>query len=135
MAVFQYRAADHAGKVVDGIMEAEAEHGVVSRLHEMGFIPLKIAAPGESRSQAVPAPLALFSRKKVTQQELLHFTQELSTLLAAGLPLDRSLSTLANLVRGKSLDRLCVACSKGFGRENRCPRPWPSTQRCSRGST
>ena len=101
MAVFQYRAADHAGKVVDGMMEAEAEHGVVSRLHEMGFIPLKIAAPGESRSQAVPAPLALFSRKKVTQQELLHFTQELTTLLAAGLPLDRSLSTLANLVEGK----------------------------------
>jgi general secretion pathway protein F len=101
MAVFQYRAADHAGKVVDGMMEAEAEHGVVSRLHEMGFIPLKIAAPGESRRQTVPAPLALFSRKKVTQQELLHFTQELSTLLAAGLPLDRSLSALANLVEGK----------------------------------
>jgi type II secretion system protein F len=101
MAVFQYRAADHAGKVVDGMMEAEAEHGVVSRLHEMGFIPLKIAAPGDSRSQAVQAPLALFSRRKITQQELLHFTQELSTLLAAGLPLDRSLSALANLVEGK----------------------------------
>jgi len=101
MAVFQYRAADHSGKVVEGMIEAEAEHGVVSRLHEMGFVPLKIAAPGESKRLAVPASLSIFSWKKVSQQELLHFTQELSTLLAAGLPLDRSLSVLANLVEGK----------------------------------
>mgnify|MGYP006202685621 CR=1 FL=1 len=38
MAFYQYRAADHAGKIVEGIMEAEAEQGVVLRLHEMGCI-------------------------------------------------------------------------------------------------
>ncbi|MFQ5904081.1 MAG: type II secretion system F family protein [Candidatus Binatia bacterium] len=106
MALFQYRAADHSGKVVEGIMEAEAEHGVVSRLHEMGFIPLRIASPSEAPSRTFRAPFALFSRRKVTQQELLHFTQELSTLLGAGLPLDRSLSVLANLVEGEEFKKV-----------------------------
>jgi type II secretory pathway component PulF len=39
MAFFQYRAADHSGKIIEGVMEAEAEQSVVSRLHEMGCIP------------------------------------------------------------------------------------------------
>lgn len=105
MAVFQYRATDPSGKVIEGIMEADAERGVVSRLHEMGFIPLRIAAPGELPSKARQIPRALFVRRKVSEQELLHFTQELSTLLGAGLPLDRSLSILANLVEGEALKK------------------------------
>lgn len=106
MALFQYRAADRSGKVVEGIMEAEVERGVVSRLHEMGFIPLRIASPGEAPTRALQIPSALFFRRRVTQQELLHFTQELSTLLGAGLPLDRSLSILANLVEREEFKKI-----------------------------
>ena len=106
MALFQYRAADHSGKVVEGIMEAEAEHGVVARLHEMGFVPLRIAAPGEAGRRALRVPFALSVRRKVSQQELLHFTQELSTLLGAGLPLDRSLSVLSNVVEGEEFKKI-----------------------------
>ncbi len=87
-------------------MDAEAEQGVVSRLHEMGFIPLRIAAPGETSSRAVQVPLTLFSRGKVSQRQLLHFTQQLSTLLGAGLPLDRSLSVLANLLEGDEFKKV-----------------------------
>ncbi len=104
--MFQYRAADHSGKVVDGAMEAEAEHGVVSRLHDMGFVPLRISAPGEAASRTTSNPVALFLRRKVSEQQLLHFTQELSTLLGAGLPLDRSLSVLANLVEGQEFKKI-----------------------------
>jgi general secretion pathway protein F len=97
MALFQYRAADHSGKVVEGIIEAEAEHKVVARLHDMGFIPLRIGAPGETRRGALQIPFAVPLRRKVTEAQLLHFTQELGALLAAGLPLDRSLTVLAGV--------------------------------------
>jgi type II secretion system protein F len=100
MAFFQYRAADHAGKIVEGVMEAEAEQSVISRLHEMGCIPLRIAMPGDRTVAGSPQRLAGFSKRKVSQQQLLQFTQELSTLLGAGLPLDRSLSILGNLIEG-----------------------------------
>jgi len=106
MALFQYRAADQSGKVIEGTMEAEAEHGVVSRLHEMGFVPLRIALPSETQDRALQASLGLFFRKKISQRELLHFTQELSTLLGAGLPLDRSLSVLASLVEGEEFKKI-----------------------------
>lgn len=113
MALFQYRAADQSGKVVEGIIEAEAEQRVVSKLHEMGFIPLRIVAPGEVAAGPAPAALPLFFRVKVTQRQLLHFTQELSTMLGAGFPLDRSLSVLANLVEGEEFKRVVRALLEG----------------------
>jgi type II secretion system protein F len=101
MAFFQYRAADQAGKIVEGVMEAEVEQSVVSRLHEMGCIPLRIAVPGEGVGSSTQLRLSILNRRKISQQQLLQFTQELSTLLAAGLPLDRSLSILGGLIEEK----------------------------------
>jgi general secretion pathway protein F len=101
MAFFQYRAADQAGKIVEGVMEAEVEQSVVLRLHEMGCIPLRIALPGQSAGAAAQMRLPILHRRKVSQQQLLQFTQELSTLLSAGLPLDRSLSILGGLIEEK----------------------------------
>src|SRR3972149_991718 len=104
MAFFQYRATDPSGKLVEGIMEAQGEHGVVARLHEMGLIPLRITAPGEVSGKSLS--FSLFFRGRITEQELLHFTQELSTLLGAGLPLDRSLSVLSNVVEGEEFKKI-----------------------------
>jgi type II secretory pathway component PulF len=84
MAFFQYRATDQAGKIVEGVMEADAEKGVVSRLHEMGCIPLRIAVPGDRLISGSQARRPLFPKRKVNQQQLLQFTQELSTLWPPG---------------------------------------------------
>src|SRR4030095_33665 len=105
MAFFQYRAADQAGKVVDGVIEADAEQGVILRLREMGCVPLRIALPSERAVGKVRQPL-LPARRKVSQQQLLQFTRELGTLLSAGLPLDRSLSILGGLVEGGELSKI-----------------------------
>lgn len=109
MAFFQYRAADQAGKIIEGIMEAEAEQGVVARLHEMGCVPLRIAVPSSAGVGSTPLAAPFFSRRKVNQQQLLQFTQELGTLLSAGLPLDRGLSVLGNLVEGEELTKVVRA--------------------------
>lgn len=106
MAVFRYRAADNSGKAVEGTMESDTEQRVVARLHDMGFIPLRIALPDELSQEEFRTPFPGLTRKKVTQRELLYFTQELGTLLKAGLPLDRSLSMLAGLVRGEGFKRI-----------------------------
>ena len=86
MAFYQYRAADHGGKIVEGIMEADLEQSVVSRLHEMGCIPLRITMPREGSITAREGRAPLFKRSHVNQTQLLQFTQELGTLLGAGLP-------------------------------------------------
>jgi general secretion pathway protein F len=109
MAFFQYRAADQAGKVVEGVMEADAERSVVSRLREMGCVPLRIALPSDRAIGVSRQQKPLFVRRRVSQQQLLQFTRELGALLAAGLPLDRSLSILAGLVEGGELSKVVRA--------------------------
>lgn len=105
MAFFQYRAADQAGKVVEGVMEADAENSVVLRLREMGCIPLRIAMPSD-RAISSARQQPLFAKRRVSQQQLLQFTRELGTLLSAGLPLDRSLSILGGLFEGSELSKI-----------------------------
>ena len=106
MSFFQYRAADQAGKIIEGVMEAEVEQSVVSRLHEMGCVPLRISLPRSGTVKPEQLRLPLFSRRKINQTQLLQFTQELATLLAAGLPLDRSLSVLGNLIEGEEFTKV-----------------------------
>ena len=102
MAQFQYRATDYTGKIVEGSMEAGEERSVVARLQERGLIPIRIGAGGAVAPPArVPISLpTIGGRKKVRNKDVLIFTQELSTLLKAGLPLDKSLTTLADLAPG-----------------------------------
>src|SRR5581483_3167633 len=106
MAFFQYRAADQAGKVVEGVIEADAEQGVILRLREMGCVPLRIALPSERAAGAALPSFGASARRNVGQQQLLQFTRELGTLLGAGLPLDRSLSILGALVEGGELGKI-----------------------------
>src|SRR5258705_5893107 len=100
MAQFQYRATDFQGKIVEGSMEAGEERSVVQRLREKGLIPIRIgvgAAPALRTDKAIALPW--FGRKTVKTAELLIFTRELATLLQAGMPLDRSLTTLTQLAQ------------------------------------
>jgi type II secretion system protein F len=101
MGQYQYRATDYQGKIVEGAMEAGEERAVVLRLQERGLIPLRIGAGGTTVAPTRAAiALPSLGGKRVKNKDVLVFTQELSTLLAAGMPLDRSLTTLAELAPG-----------------------------------
>lgn len=90
MAVFSYRSATRDGLVREGVIEAADEKAALGKLKNTGLIPLEIRAPREE---------GLFSRirAKAGRADLAAFTVELSTLLTAGLPLDRSLAILAEI--------------------------------------
>jgi general secretion pathway protein F len=107
MGQFQYRATDFQGKIVEGSMEASEERSVVERLREKGLIPLRIGAGSTTAPRAAKAiTLPSFGRKSVKTSELLIFTRELATLLGAGMPLDRSLTTLTQLAQTPKLKRV-----------------------------
>lgn len=111
MTQFQYRATDFQGKIVEGSMEAGEERAVVQRLQERGLIPLRIGAGSAPAPAARALSLPSFGGggKKVRTKDLLVFTQEMSTLLGAGMPLDRSLTTLTTLAQGEELKRVTSA--------------------------
>ena len=89
MAVYSYKATTPDGMLVEGVIEAADEQVAVERLRNSGVIPLKVSAPRDGTRTG------FFSRS--AKGDILTFTSELSSLLGAGLPLDRSLNILADI--------------------------------------
>jgi len=107
MAQFQYRATDGEGQILEGTIEAAEVSAAVARLQDRGLIALKVAEPAAKRSGLASISLPTISFKRgVKGRDLLVFTHEMSTLLAAGLPLDRSLSILSELSDSAEMKRV-----------------------------
>jgi general secretion pathway protein F len=85
MAAYHYRALDRRGRQVRGRIEADSPRHARSRLREQGLLPAGIE----------PAPAATGRRQRLPQAALVLLTRQLSTLLTAGLPLERALSAVA----------------------------------------
>ena len=100
MAQYLYKAATLDGKTVEGLMDGITEENIVQSLHQLGYIPIRIVSTQEKRPSL---RLSSFLPKRVGLKNLLTFTQELATLIAAGLPLDRSLSILGSLTENERL--------------------------------
>jgi len=107
MPEYIYKAADSLGKVIEGVMSAPEEATLVSKLHTMGYMPIKISpsSTGQKLSLSmkfsVPLPFSAISGA-----DLLAFTQELSTLIKAGLPLDRTLSIMVEITGTEKLKKV-----------------------------
>ncbi len=78
------------GTIMEGVIEAADESAAFELVRSRGLIPLKLVAPKESSGKKI------FSFKS-TNSDLLMFTTELSALLSAGLPIDRSLNILSDI--------------------------------------
>jgi len=106
MPVFAYRATTIEGTIVEGVIEAVDEGSAIERLKNTGHIPLKIATPKEG----IKKKLFLKSPKS----DLLTFTTELSALLTAGLPLDRSLNILSDISESREMKNVVQSILKSI---------------------
>lgn len=106
MAIFSYRATTLDGIITEGVIEAANEKAAIERLKNTGIIPLKVAAPKEG----IKKRLTLRSSKG----DLLTFTTELSALLSAGLPLDRSLNILSEISENKEMKNIIQSILKSI---------------------
>ena len=103
MALYQYKAVTPNGETVRGEMEATSAEAVAAQLQEMGNIPLHARAAGGGRFSLTRL---LSGSGKPNQREVMQFTQQLATLLNAGLPLDRSLQVLIDLADSDRVQRM-----------------------------
>lgn len=98
MAVFGYRATDREGRVSEGVVEAGGEVAARDRLREMGYFPIRVWSASPSAERAAEKAGTVRSGRG-SRRDLLPFLQGLTTLLRAGIPLDRSLEMLRDLFR------------------------------------
>ncbi len=102
MAMFEYKAVTPAGETLTGEMEAPSQDLVIARLQELGNIPVSAREIGSGFRWTT-----LFrGRRGLSQREVGDLTQQLATLLAAGLPLDRSLGILGELAENERISDL-----------------------------
>ena len=92
MSTFFFRAVASDGKVRSGSLTAETDKAVARELRKQGLTPIYV---GAEQKKAFQLKLPSFGNAK--RRDVLFFTQELSTLLNAGVPLDRALGIAGEL--------------------------------------
>ncbi len=99
MSTYSYKATDPAGKLVTGTLEAAEEREAVASLQSMRYIPIRISLAKRNR---IGPDIDLSKRvasffQRVSTKDVVVFTQDLSTLLEAGVPVDRALAILIDV--------------------------------------
>lgn len=84
---FTYKALKD-GRELEGVLEGTDKEAVISSLVHQGLHPMSVKVASASKGKS-------FGKKKVKLADLVIFTRQLSTMISAGVPLARSLSTLA----------------------------------------
>ncbi len=100
MPAYSYKAITPAGVAKEGVLDAANEAQVLENLHAQGLIPVRIQAgkAGAAAAHAgVKKPQGLFASKKLKQEDIMALTQQMSSMLKAGLPLDRALGILLEI--------------------------------------
>ena len=110
MAVFTYKATDRVGKLVTGSIEAKDKKAVILRLQEMNYFPIKVEERGKAASSEQKFSFSFGQRIK--KKDVLIFTSQLATLTSSGVPLDKSLTILIELVDNKKLSQVIADVQK-----------------------
>ena len=93
MASFYFKAVAADGKHRTGTLTGDTEKAVAGELRRQGLVPVYVGAEPKRSSFSMRLPALVLGKR----QDVLFFTQELATLLKAGVPLDRGLSITAEL--------------------------------------
>lgn len=94
MPRYRYEAVDAAGEVSRDEVDASSPEAAVERLRDQGLLPLSVS---EAKSGLLRGGLGqpLFSKRRaLSRKTVALFTQQLASLLGAGMPLDRALTIL-----------------------------------------
>jgi type II secretory pathway component PulF len=85
MPTFKYRVRDRSGKAMTGTIEAPTIEMAGNHLYQTGYFPIAI----EEESASVSVNLSDYWKRfqKIKPEEIIVFSQQLSTLYKAGLPL------------------------------------------------
>ena len=98
MPIFSYQAINAAGKTIQGTLSATDKTSAMTLMREQGLRPISL----EIESSIKKGGKGLF-KPKVKITDLVLFTRQLSTMVSAGVPLLRSLTTMRDQVENPTL--------------------------------
>jgi len=99
MPIYKYKARDKFGKAIEGVMEALDSEMAADQVDDLGYIPVFI----QEKNKAVITLDFLQRYIRVSVEDLILFTSQLSTLINAGIPLLPGLNALAEQTENKRM--------------------------------
>lgn len=105
MAAFEYKALDPKGKQKKGVMEADSARQVRQQLREKGFAPLTVEQTAEKRTASSP----FGARRRLSVKELALITRQIATLIQSGIPIEETLSAVANQTEKTNIRSMLLA--------------------------
>lgn len=112
MPAFSYRAIDAGGKRQKGVIEADSAKAARMQLRDRGLLPDSVEQLEENKASAHPGRVSC-RKRRLTNTDLGIVTQQLSTLLGAGLSIEQSLSALIEQVSNESLREVLAGVRAG----------------------
>ena len=104
MPVFKYRVRDKSGKSIAGTIDATDLQMAGDHLYTLGYFPVSIEKKEEAVSITLSDAWERFQR--VNLEEVLVFSQQLSTLYKAGLPLLSGLESIIEQVKNRKFKKI-----------------------------
>ncbi len=101
MPIYVYKAADAAGKLVKGEIEAGGELEVTTQLAKLGYLPISISFKAEKAKP--PKADILMGRHKASPQSLIIFTRQFATIIKSGIPITEGLGVLTEQTEDPAL--------------------------------
>lgn len=98
MPIFSYQATNSGGKTVQGTLSATDKTTALSLMAKQGLKPISV----EIKSDVKKGGKGIF-KPKIKTNDLVLFTRQLSTMVSAGVPLLRSLTTMRDQVENPTL--------------------------------
>ncbi len=106
MPRYRYEAVDSAGEVLHDELDAASLEAAIERVRDLGLLPLTVAeAKGGLLRGGLGQPW-FSKRRTLSRQTIMRLTQQLSSLLHAGMPLDRALTILIGVAEDESAQAL-----------------------------
>ena len=102
MTTFHFKAVAADGKSRTGTLTGESEKSVARELARQGLTPVYVGVEEKSVGFRLQMPTFSGSRRK----DILFFTQEITTLLNSGIPLDRALGITIELTEKKQFQEI-----------------------------
>ena len=110
MAIFNYDGRQQDGKKITGNLEAESVDKVVEFLESRSIVPINIKA-GKSRGRSI---FSFLTDVSVRPQEVLNFARQMATLIAAGVPIIKSVKELAGAAKSKGMQKTLLGVAGGL---------------------
>ena len=107
MPAYTYDAINASGRQVHGMIDAESERAARHHLRQQGLVPLTLK-PVTAEKSGFKRDIVLWQARVFGRTDLVVFTRQLASLVAAGLQLERALTALCEEADSPAKNELLI---------------------------